>query len=264
MNSSVDTAADHESLSRLVKQNAELEKTNKRQKEFVSLVSHDFKSALTSIVGFSDLIRGTECSPEEIKEFATDIYNGAQKITHLITDMLELERLESGQLELALAYINLNTLIEETIVQERLTIPHGIHLRLDNQLPFLNGDGDQLTRMVTNLLNKASKYTPDGGAMVVGSERVNDFFHLSIRDQGIDILANRRDEVFAQYTRVASDTPQPPCGTGLELSIVQKIIEMHGGNVWIESYLRGRPIFHVMLPFPSTLPARAGLLDSPI
>ncbi|MDQ2904881.1 MAG: HAMP domain-containing sensor histidine kinase [Ktedonobacteraceae bacterium] len=264
MNSFIDTAADRESLSRLVKQNAELEKTNKRQKEFVSLVSHDFKSALTSIVGFSDLMRGTECSPEEIKEFATDIYHGAQKMTHLITDILELERMEVGQMELALTYIHLNALIEEAVVQERLAIPHGIHLHLDNQLPSLNGDADQLTRMVTNLLNKASKYTPDGGAMLVGSERVNDFFHLSIRDQGIDILADRRDEVFAQYTRVASDTTHPPCGTGLELSIAQKIIEMHGGNVWIESYPRGGSIFHVMLPFPPALPASAGLPDSTI
>nr|MDQ2717048.1 HAMP domain-containing histidine kinase [Chloroflexota bacterium] len=192
------------------------------------------------------------------------IYNGAQKITHLITDMLELERLEAGQMELVLAYVNLNTLIEETVVQARLALPQRIHLRLDNQLPFLNGDADQLTRMITNLLNKAGKYTPDGGAMVVGSERVNDFFHLSIRDQDIDMPMNRRNEVFAQYTHIASDTTHPACGPGLELSLVQKIVEMHDGNVWIESYPRRRSIFHVMLPFPPALPASDGLLDSTI
>ncbi len=229
--------------------NEELVKINKRQKGLVSVVSHEFRSSLTSIVGFSELMRGTECSPEVVKEFATMILSDAERTTRLINDLLDLSRLELGQMKLALESIDLNAVIEEVIARIRPNIPHQIQLRLDTTLPLLTGDSDKLIQVVTNLLNNASKYSPNGGNIVVISEKSDGFFHLSIQDHGIGIPQDKLEQVFEPYSRITSDATRDISGTGLGLSIVREIITIHGGNIWVESQLGEGSLFHIMLPF---------------
>ncbi|HEV2662210.1 MAG TPA: MASE4 domain-containing protein [Ktedonobacteraceae bacterium] len=229
--------------------NVELIKINKRQKGLVSVVSHEFRGALTSIMGFSDLMRGVECSPEEIQEFATIIHSDAQRTTRLINDMLDLSRMESGQMKFTLESIDLNTIIEETVARARPNIPHPIQLRLDTILPLLTGDADKLIQVVTNLLSNASKYSPDGGSIIVTSERLDGFFHLSIQDHGIGIPQDKLKQIFEPYSRIASDDTRAISGTGLGLSIVHEIITMHGGKIWVESQSGEGSLFHIMLPF---------------
>jgi two-component system, sensor histidine kinase and response regulator len=233
----------------LDKSNVELVKINIRQKGLVSVVSHEFRSALTSIVGFSELMRGTECSPEEIKEFATMILSDAQRTTRLINDLLDLSRLESGQVKFTVESIDPNTIIKEAIARVRPNIPHQIQLHLDTTLPLLTGDSDKLIQVLTNILNNASKYSPKGGNIVVISEKLDDFLHLCIQDHGIGIPQDKLEQVFEPYSRVTSDATRDISGTGLGLSIVREIIKLHDGNVWVESQLGEGSLFHIMLPF---------------
>jgi two-component system sensor histidine kinase/response regulator len=233
----------------LDKNNAELVKINERQKGLVSVVSHEFRGALTSIGGFSQLIRGTECSPEEIKEFATMILSDAERTTRLINDMLDLSRMESGQVKFTVERLDLNAIIKEAAVRVRLNIPHQIHLCLDTTLPFLTGDSDKLIQVVTNVLNNASKYSPNGGEIVVSSEQLDGFFHLCIQDHGVGIPQDKLEHVFEPYTRITTNATRDISGTGLGLSIVREIITLHGGNVWVESQLGEGSLFHITLPF---------------
>jgi two-component system, sensor histidine kinase and response regulator len=237
----------------LDEQNAELEKKNYRQKQILSVVSHEFRGALSIIGSYCDLLLDNEYSPEEIKKFTKVIQNNARRITRLINDMLDLDRMESGQMQFMFERVDLNTLIEEAVAQARLTIPHQIHLRLDRALPFLNGDSDKLTQVVINLLNNACKYSPNGETIVVCSEQLDNGIHFSIQDHGIGIPQDKLEQVFEQYYRVASNTTRNIQGTGLGLSIVREIIHKHGGKIWVESQLGAGSIFHVMLPFAAKI-----------
>lgn len=235
-------------------QNVELEKRHKRQKDVVSVVGHEFRGALISMGGFSEVMRDTECSPAEVKEYANYINEDALRITRLINDMLDLDLMESGHIELHVESIDLNTLIEERAIRARLAITHPIHLSLDATVPHIEGDADKLAQVVTNLLNNASKYSPDGGTIVVGSEQLDGFFHFYVEDHGIGISQDKLHEIFDPYSRVSSDTTRNISGAGLGLSIVREIIGLHGGKIWVESHLGEGSIFHVLLPFSVNAP----------
>lgn len=234
---------------KLTHQNAELEQKNIRQKKILSIVSHEFRGALTIIGGSCELLSDNENSPEEIKKLTNVIQNNTERITRLINDMLDFDRMESGQVKFTFECVDLNRLIEEAVAQVSLDIPHQIHIHLDPTLPVLNGDSDKLTQVVINLLSNASKYSPHGENIVVCSEKLDDLFHFSIQDYGIGIPQDQLEQVFEQYYRVASPSTSNIGGTGLGLSIVREIITMHGGKVWVESQPGKGSIFHVTLPF---------------
>jgi signal transduction histidine kinase len=229
--------------------NEQLSRINKVQSNFVSVVSHEFRTTLTSIQGFSELICDEEFSNEEVKEYATDINSNALLLNEMISEMLDLERLKSGQMQLQYTLIDLNALLSHVINSlSALTPHHSFHLQLDETLPSLSADQDRLIQVVTNLVGNAIKYSPAGGEIFVHTQLENTLVHASIQDQGIGIPDHALEQIFTPYYRVEAESSRYITGTGLGLSIVRQIIEMHSGKVWVESTHGQGSTFHFTLP----------------
>jgi signal transduction histidine kinase len=230
--------------------NAALEKLNQVKSAFVSVVSHEFRTPLTGIQAFSELLRDEEFPAERVREYAGDINREAERLSRMIGELLDLDRMESGRMTLASRELDLNALIEETSSTAVSQNPrHTLRLNLDPTLPTLTGDRDKLTQVIVNLLSNAVKYSPDGGEVTVGTRRNGDLVCLWVRDRGIGITPDQLETIFERYARLESGHHTPIQGTGLGLPIVRQIAELHGGRAWAESELGVGSTFHVTLPF---------------
>jgi len=231
----------------------QLERVNRAKSEFVSIVSHEFRTPLTGIQGFSEMMRDEDLTPAEMKEYASDINKDAQRLTRLINDMLDLSRMEAGRMTLDRQPTDLNTIVSESVERVRPNAPeHPITLELDPLLPPLSGDPDRLTQVVANLLSNAVKYSPTGGPILVRTAPDPGGVHLSVEDHGMGIPEEEIESIWEQYGRVESKQMRGIQGTGLGLPIVRQIVKMHGGRAWVESALGRGSVFHVVLPLASS------------
>lgn len=230
--------------------NEELERLNRIKSDFVSVVSHEFRTPLTSVQGFSELIRDETLEPGEVREFADDINRNARRLSRMIGDMLDLDRLQSGRTTIRQEPVDLYATVIEVAETLRPTAPqHTIALDLDPTLPAVLGDRDRITQVFTNLLGNAIKYSPDGGTITITSAREGAMARVAVRDQGLGIPADALESVFERYARVESGRGQSIQGTGLGLPIAQEIVELLGGKIWAESEDGRGSVFSVLLPF---------------
>jgi signal transduction histidine kinase len=227
----------------------EIEQLSRLRSEFVSIVSHEFRTPLTGIQGFSEMMRDENLAMPEMREYAGDINKDARRLARLITDMLDLDRMESGRMTLNSEPVDLNRIVTETAAQFRLSAAdHPIELELDKRLPTIIGDADRLTQVVTNLLSNAIKYSPTGGAVELRTERAARTVTLTIRDHGMGIPPEHLEKVFDRYSRVETVETRTIQGTGLGLPIVRQIVQLCEGKVWATSELGRGSVFHVQLP----------------
>lgn len=230
--------------------NEQLERMNKIQSDFVSVVSHEFRSALTTIQGFSEVMCEEDLSVADMKEFAVDIRLDAQRLSRMISDMLDLERMETGRIPLKYDWLDMNAVIVEVVNRMRLTTEqHTLRLMLANALPVLMGDADKLTQVMENLLRNAIQYSPNGGEICISSAVEGGAVHVCVQDSGIGIPADAIDRIFERYERVETGMRNSLTGTGLGLSIVRQIVRIHGGQVWVESVLGEGSRFHFTVQF---------------
>ena len=227
----------------------EIEQLSKLRSEFVSIVSHEFRTPLTGIQGFSELIRDEELTPAETREYAGDINKDARRLARLITDMLDLDRMESGRMTLNTEPVDLNRIVTNTAAQFRLSATsHPIDLHLDERLPVLMGDSDRLTQVINNLVSNAIKYSPAGGPIELRTERAERTVLLTVRDHGMGIPAEQLEKIFDRYSRVETTETRAIQGTGLGLPIVRQIVQLSEGQVWATSESGQGSVFYVELP----------------
>jgi PAS domain S-box-containing protein len=231
--------------------NEQLEQVNKMQSDFISVVSHEFRTALTTIEGFSDLLRSENYPGEEVKSYANDIYTDAIRLHRMVTDLLDLEQMKKGKIQLRMVWVDVNALLTTIAKHMELISPrHTLRLSLDEKLPLLEGDPDKLIQVITNLLSNAIKYSPMGGDILIKSSREGKFVHVSIQDHGIGIASEVIENIFTPYHRIDSASTRYIQGTGLGLSLVREIIHQHEGNIWVESAPGYGSTFHLSLPLP--------------
>ena len=227
----------------------ELERLSQAKSDFVSIVSHEFRTPLTGIQGFSEMMRDEDLTTAEMKEYAGDINKDAQRLNRMINEMLNLDRLESGRMSLASASVDLNALISEVVDG---VLPgaagHPIVLRLDPGLGSVTADRDKLTQVVVNLLSNAVKYSPGGGEIVVTTRAEGPNAHVLVRDHGMGIPADGLEKVFERFARLESDATRFIQGTGLGLPIVRQIVTLHGGEAWVESTVGEGSVFQFTIP----------------
>ena len=233
---------------------ANLTKLNKQKSDFVSVVSHEFRTPLTGIQGFSEMIRDDDLSMHDIKEFAGDINDDATRLGRMITDMLDLDRMESGKMESRRERVDLGEAARDTAERMGANAPqHPLALEIDAGMPPIWADRDRITQVITNLISNAIKYSPDGGTVTVGvgtgAGRGAGMAHFWVRDQGMGIAPDSLEAVFERYSRLATVKTRTIQGTGLGLPIVREICQAHGGRAWAESVLGSGSTFHVSLPF---------------
>jgi signal transduction histidine kinase len=227
----------------------EIEQLSKLRSEFVSIVSHEFRTPLTGIQGFSEMMRDENLTVPEMREYAGDINKDARRLARLITDMLDLDRMESGRMMLNAEPVDLNRIVSDTAAQFRLSAgDHPIELDLDAGLRGLVGDSDRLTQVVTNLVSNAIKYSPSGGVVELRTERAERTVILTVTDHGMGIPTQQLETIFDRYSRVETAETRSIQGTGLGLPIVRQIVQLCKGRVWATSESGQGSVFHVELP----------------
>lgn len=227
----------------------ELERLNRAKSDFVSIVSHEFRTPLTGIQGFSEMMQSEDLTLDEMREYAGDINKDAHRLNRMITEMLDLDKMESGRMELHREPVDLNAVVSEVVEHVRPTAPqHPVSLRLDPGVGEISGDRDKLTQVLANLMNNAVKYSPDGGEIVVSTRVEGATAHVVVRDHGMGIPNEALKSIFERYGRVESVATRHIQGTGLGLPIVRQIMQLHGGTVWAESTVGEGSVFHLTLP----------------
>jgi signal transduction histidine kinase len=226
---------------------------NRVQSDFVSIVNHEFRTTLTAIQGFSELIRDEEFSFQEIKEYASDINMDARRLSRMINQLLDLDQMKLGQIQLHFEEVDLNEIILSVVQRIRPTVPaHHIRVHLDDQLPLLSGDYDKLSLVVTNLLNNAIKYSPTGGEILLCSHTEDTVVRVSVQDHGVGIPTHALEQVFEMHARsYEAGSPRYIKGTGLGLPMVRQIVQMHAGKTWAESLSDQGSVFYFTLPISS-------------
>jgi PAS domain S-box-containing protein len=238
---------------------ANLEKLDTTKSEFLSIVSHEFRTALTGIQGFSELIRDGGLEADEVRAYGGYIFNDADRVNRLIGDMLDLDRMESGRMTMRATDVDINDILMEAIARASTSlVTVEFKSDLDARLPIVSGDRDRLIQVVSNLVNNAVKYSPEGGTVTLTSRVEGKYALISVTDTGIGIPAEEIGHVFERFRRVRSGAAQSIPGTGLGLTIVKQIVEMHGGKIWVESAVGHGSSFHFTIPLA---PERAAALQ---
>jgi len=221
-----------------------------RQKtEFVNAVSHDLRSPLTAILGYTELIKRVGDLNERQQDYLRRIQNSVQGITALINDLLDLGRIEAG-MDTRKEILDLQILIVRSLeTMAGMAAEKGIEIQVEIQspLPAILGNAIRVQQMVTNLVGNALKYTPRGGKVGVRAWPEKDQVIFQVWDNGMGIPLEDQPHIFDKFFR-GSNLPANVSGTGLGLTIVKSIVEDHHGRIWVESKAGEGATFTVVLP----------------
>ena len=251
-----DVTAQREAEETAVANLAQLEKLNRLKSEFVSMVSHEFRTALVGIQGFSELIRDQDIDAREVKTIANEINTDAQRLNRMITEMLDFDRLEAGKIHLELRSLDMNELAREAVERAAVTTQaHVIQADLKPGLPNVVGDSDRLTQVLTNLLSNAIKYSPKGGEICVRTQLVGGGVEVCVTDHGQGIPPEFISRLFGRYERYEDKHAGKIIGTGLGLAITRQIVEMHGGRITVQSAVGEGSEFRFTVPLATTVAA---------
>jgi len=242
--------------SKLKDQNVELEKLNELKSEFLRRATHELKTPLTAIKGYTDLLLElcNKQSNSEIKLNLENIHEGCNRLEHIIKNIIESSKLKSSQVELKTTKENLSILIKSSI-QELKELSdsrnHSIELNIEENL-FFNIDKEQIYEVITNLLRNAIIYTPPNGIIAIQTKVKNNSAITSIKDTGVGFTKKEKTQIFQQFGKINHndlDLKLGIEGSGLGLYISKQIIEMHGGEIWVESEGRNKgSTFYFSLP----------------
>ena len=220
------------------KSNMKLMELDKMKSEFIGIVSHDFRSPLSSIIlaGKSLLKHEAVEGSARVREYLQIMVEQAQRLNQLAEDTLSITKVESGQLSFHFKVVNLERLIEDAKTMVRVSSRHVIKNSIDPNFIFIKGDQAKLRQVVTNLMSNAIKYSPKGGIVTVTVEDYSpEEILVSVADQGLGIPADQIDKLFQKFSRVEAGEARDIKGTGLGLWICKEIVRAHGGNIWVES-----------------------------
>ncbi len=230
---------------------------DKMKSSFVAMASHELRTPLTAIKGFSStLLDGVDhelYGPEDQKEFLGIIVGECDRLRRLIDDLLNTARIESGEsLTPNYTEFELVPLLEKVVrVQNQASTRHDVKLVLHDQMPAtIVGDDDKFDQILTNLLNNAIKYSPEGGDVIVHAYlEGDDMVKFGVEDQGIGIPKDHLGKVFERFHRVNNDDNRKIYGTGLGLFLVKHLVEqVHMGEIWAESEVGKGSTFLFKMP----------------
>jgi signal transduction histidine kinase len=186
-------------------------------------------------------------SHEEIKQLLQDAFYETESMARIITNLLELSRAQSGHLTLNYEPVSLPIIIGETVREVQKRSPkHDITIQIPQNLPVVHGDSVRLQHIIKNLLDNAVKYSPQGGPIRVFVKNEKDDLVIAVSDTGIGISKADQDKLFKAHERVGNKTAFK--GTGIGLLVCRKLVETHGGKIWVESELGKGSTFFFTIP----------------
>jgi signal transduction histidine kinase len=233
---------------------------------FLSVVSHELKTPLHSIKGFVEIILMGKTGPvtDLQRDFLGTVQEQTGHLQRMIEDLLEFSRLESGQVRLRPVLMQPAELVM-TVVEKLEPLAHkkGLSLtcELAEGLPEIEADVMRLEQVLTNLVENAIKFTPEGGRVQVRGWDRGDALEIVVIDSGIGVPAEERERIFERFYQVDSSARRRYKGTGLGLTICKHIVSQHGGRIWVQDAEGGGSQFHVVLPktFPHEATHEAAL-----
>jgi PAS domain S-box-containing protein len=228
---------------------AELEQLNRSKSRFLSTISHEFRTPLTAIIGYSELLASNAADPKQVAEDAAVIHREASRLNRMVDDVLIIEQLDANGMSAFRCPVDLNTIARNVVKTFRpLTGKHTLTLDLDPALYPVAGNPDRLSQAVTNLVSNAIKYSPAGGKVSIATRNARDEVLLSVQDEGIGIAAKDIARIFDRFERVESGIAGRIPGTGLGLTIAREVATLHQGRLWAGSKPRVGSTFFLALP----------------
>jgi signal transduction histidine kinase len=231
----------------------ELETASRHKSEFLANMSHELRTPLNAIIGFSEVLSQQmfgEQNPKQL-EYLDDITSSGRHLLALINDILDLSKVEAGQMELQPSDFSVRQALESalTMVRERAS-RQGIELTLDVELDsdVIEADERKIKQVLFNLLSNAVKFTPAGGHVTVTARNDPDSIRISVSDTGVGIAATDQDRIFEAFQQVGSGPRGAQEGTGLGLGLARRFVELHGGRIDVDSEPGVGSTFTVTLP----------------
>jgi len=231
----------------------ELKELDKAKSTFVSMVAHELRAPLAAIEGYLDVILegmgGND--PQKIHRILERSRERTRGLLALINDLLAISRMQAGRLAKEKEKLQLSILLKEVaelIKGEALERKVTVETLVPDDLPLVYANREDITRVVTNLLDNAIKYNRDGGKVFIRASADDTFVRVEVQDTGIGIPKKDTGHLFDEFYRVKSKETRAITGTGLGLSIAKRIVEAHDGHVEVESKLHEGSTFRVLLP----------------
>ena len=234
-----------------------LKKMDKMKSDFVSMVAHEIKSPMNSVLALVKVIQDGLAGDltDKQKEILGRVSEKIKGLSDLAAELLDLSRIESGLITLEKERLQVGTLLGEQVAfSQTKAQSKGILLELKHapDLPPILANKRTIEEVIANLLTNAVKYTPEGGKVTVSAEAERDYVHITVKDTGFGIKEEDLGRVFERFYRVKNDKTRFISGTGLGLAIVKSIVEAHHGTVRVESEMDRGSTFHVFLPIMLT------------
>ena len=232
--------------------NEKLEQINHLKNEFISMVSHELRTPLTTIKGFVSIVLNEETGPLNAQQqrFLETSDRAIDRLTLLVSDLLDISRIEAGQIKMQLRPVTVREIIERlaTSFAPQLKAQNlFLNVEIGEHLPRVMADPDRIAQVLDNLLTNALKFTTKGGISISTADK-GDFVMISVKDTGSGIPKAEQDRIFEKFYQVKVGNAWPSKGTGLGLAIVRSIVESHRGKVWVESEAAKGADFRFLLP----------------
>jgi len=242
-------------IARFVEQHfAEIEEATRRKSQFVSFVSHEMRTPLNAIAGFAQVLSGGSCGGLSAAQAdcVKEIQSGARHLKQLINDILDLARIEAGNFELSLHVVSTKMVLRETLNTVRpLAQMRGISIAHNGDLEApMRGDAHRIKQILLNLISNAIKFSPSDSVVNVEALRMEREIRFTVKDSGCGIRESEQGQLFQEFHQTDSAKTVPD-GSGLGLAICRRLIELHGGRIWVESAPGAGSKFHFTIPAAS-------------
>jgi signal transduction histidine kinase len=231
--------------------------------DFAAMVAHDLRSPLSNVVSITDSIREGLFGPvtDMQQKWLWKVQESCRSLIGHVSDFLDLSKIDAGKLQLTRASMDLTALLQERLLEYSVQAEKrkiSLKTEISEGLPLLYLDGRRINQVLDNLLSNAFKFTDVGGEVEVAARLYRDSdVILWVKDNGIGIPEDEIGAVFDKYRQVTTSRPSNRVGTGLGLAICKRIIEAHGGRIWVESSPGAGSCFFVALPLNAQEPSYA-------
>lgn len=233
----------------LIKQNQDLQETSKLKNQLLANLSHELRTPLTSIIGLSELIAegGDGAVNEEQIKHLSLVRQGGVRLLEMVTAMLDLSKLETNRMQLAVQKVNIGRVVTEVAGNVHVKNGTRLEIKIDDSTPGVYGDEERLRQVIRHLLDNAAKFT-SSGKISINAEKCGEMLRVSVKDTGIGIPQDKQKAIFEGFVQADGGADRQHEGLGLGLTISRKLVELHGGRMWLHSKPGKGSEFNFTLP----------------